>query len=127
MKTPFLEDDQAWEIWYEGTDREIRGKALSDNGGESKVGFGLLELLAGNNTGPAHYHLLEEEHLFVLSGTSTLYLGNEIFDLKPGSYVCFPAGQENLHHLVNSSNSPFRYIMVGERNVKDKVVYETDV
>jgi uncharacterized cupin superfamily protein len=65
MKEPVHESEVQWERWYEGTQREVKGKALCDVGGRAKVGVGLLELAAGSNTKPAHYHSAEEEHLFL--------------------------------------------------------------
>ncbi len=124
MKTPVQEADLPWATWFKFTDREIRGKALCDIGGVSKIGVGLLELSPESNTKPAHYHSHEEEHLLVLSGSAQLHLGDEVFELVPGSYVCFPAGQEVFHHLHNHTNFPFRYLMIGERNNEDKVFYE---
>jgi uncharacterized cupin superfamily protein len=126
MKKPIHEADVSWQTWYGSTDREIRGKALCDVGGESAIGVGLLELPPGCNTGPAHYHTREEEHLFAISGKAVLLLGDGSFELQAGSFVCFPAGQKLLHHLMNDSNEPFRYIMIGGRDREDQVVYETD-
>jgi uncharacterized cupin superfamily protein len=126
MKTPIREADIPWNVWYESTDREIRGKGLCDIGGESSIGVGLLELSPGCNTRPAHYHVREEEHLFALSGKAKLFLGRDVFELEAGSFVCFPAGQKLLHHLVNDSDEPFRYIMIGVRDNTDRIVYETD-
>jgi len=68
MKEPVRDSDLPWEMWYEGTDRQIRGKAVCDVGGTSKIGVGVLELAPGCTTLPAHYHTHEEEHLYVLSG-----------------------------------------------------------
>lgn len=126
MKRPIHESECDWKVWYEGTDREVRGKGLGDVGGDSKIGFGILELSPGANTRPSHHHSLEEEHLFVLNGEATLHLGSAKFDLTSGCYVCFPAGQELLHHLSNHSSEPFRYVMVGERIADDQITYETD-
>lgn len=124
MKRPVRESDLDWAVWYGGTTREIRGKALSDVGGDAKIGFGLLELPPGCDTTPAHYHTLEEEHLYVLSGRLTLHLGGETFALGPGAYVCFPAGQALRHHLKNDGAEPALYLMIGERIAGDRVVYE---
>jgi uncharacterized cupin superfamily protein len=124
MKTPIKETSLRGKLWYKGTDREILGKALCDIGGKSKVGVGLLELAPGCNTLPSHYHTHEEEHLFVLSGIAILYLGSMTFELTEGSYIHFPAQQEEFHHLENNSIEPFRYIMVGERNIEDNVIYD---
>lgn len=124
MKKPVHEQDVPVRTWYEGTDREILGRALCDEGSEAKVGFGILELPPGSNTGPAHYHSHEEEHLYVLDGEATLHLGDEAFELVKGCYVCFPAGQEIFHHLENTSQDMFRYIIVGERIEQDRVTHK---
>ncbi len=123
MKKPIGDCDIEPVVWYRGTDREISGRALSDAGGDARIGFGLLELSPGCNTLPAHYHTLEEEHLYVLDGEGLLYLGDNVFPLGPGSYVNFPAGQPYAHYLANESDQPLRYLMVGERLEADTVVY----
>jgi uncharacterized cupin superfamily protein len=122
-KVPVHESDVSVETWYEGTEREILGKALCDVGGRAKIGFGLLELPPGCNTRPAHYHTLEEEHVYVLEGRMTLHLGEQEFALKPGSYVHFPAAQPHHHYLENRGTESVRYIIVGERLASDEVVY----
>ena len=112
-----------WQIWYQGTGREVRGKALCDVRGRAKVGVGLMELQPGSNTLPSHYHTAEEEHLYALSGETTLHLGDQVFTLRAGSYVCFPAGQPVPHHLHNTGSVPFTYLLIGERLKEDTVVY----
>jgi uncharacterized cupin superfamily protein len=123
IKRPLRALDVEAEAWYEGTDREIRGRALSDVGGKAKVGMGLMELPPGSNTKPGHWHSHEEEHLYALSGSAVLHLGAEQHQLAAGSYVCFPAGQEAAHHLENRGTEPFVYLIVGERIAHDKVTY----
>lgn len=122
-KRPLLASEVEVETWYAGTDREIRGRALCDVGGRARVGVGLMELPAGSNTGPAHWHSLEEEHLYAISGRATLCLGAERHPLQAGSYVCFPAGQPLAHHLENTGTEPFVYLMIGERIAGDEVTY----
>lgn len=123
MKTPVHESELDWQVWYTGTAREIRGKALCDTGGRARVGCGLLELPPGSDTRPAHWHTREEEHLYVLAGEGMLHLGARTFPLRAGSYVCFPAGQAEPHHLSNRGPEVFRYLMIGERIDDDRVVH----
>ena len=125
-KRPIHEDEIEPQIWYAGTDREIRGRALCDVGGPSKVGVGLLELPPGCNTRPAHYHTKEEEHLYALEGRAILYLGDARYSLARGSYVCFPAGQALAHYIQNDGPDYFRYLMIGERISDDEVVHRDD-
>ncbi len=124
VKRPVQEADLDWETWAAGTPQELRGKALCDVGGRAKLGVGLLELPPGCDTRPAHWHSLEEEHLFALAGRALLHLGSEQHELRPGSYVCFPAGQPLLHCLENPGDEPFRYLMLGERIPADRVTQE---
>lgn len=123
MKQPVSVRDVDPEIWYAGTEREIHGRALCDVGGRSKLGVGHLMLPPGCHTGPSHWHSQEEEHLYVLSGSAALILGERTFVLTPGDYVCFPAGQAIGHHLRNEGGEPFVYLMIGERIEGDKVHY----
>ncbi len=67
--------------------------------------------------------MLEEEHLFILEGNLTLRLGDKTFELSTGNYVCFPAGQKAGHALVNNSSSICRYLIIGERNPHDVIIY----
>jgi len=121
MKKPVHEIEHDWEIFAAGTAQEVRAKALSDVDGRAKIGVGLMELPAKCDTKPAHWHSLEEEHLYVLAGRATLHLGPQTFALRPGSYVCFPAGQAVTHYLENGFAEPFRYLMIGERIAGDEV------
>lgn len=121
MKTPVNEVELAWEVSEAGTPQEVRFKAISDAGGRAKIGVGLMELPPKCDTKPAHWHSLEEEHLYVLAGRATLHLGARAYALAPGSYVCFPAGQAVTHHLENTGTEPFRYLMIGERIAGDEV------
>src|SRR4030095_2617747 len=123
MKLPVHFTDVAAQAWYVGTDREMRGRALSDAGGDAKIGFGYMELPPGSNTKPAHWHSLEEEHLYALAGEATLHLGETTYALRPGSYVCFPAGQRAAHYPDNNGRAPFVYLIVGERIADDEVTY----
>jgi uncharacterized cupin superfamily protein len=124
MKLPIREAELDWDVFAPGTRGELRAKPLCDVGGPAKVGVGLLELAPGSDTRPAHWHSHEEEHLYVLAGGGRLRLGDQTFDLGPGSYVCFPAGQAAFHHLENPGPEPFRYLMIGERVAEDRVTHE---
>jgi uncharacterized cupin superfamily protein len=67
--------------------------------------------------------MLEEEHLLMVEGSATLRLGEQSFELSAGSFVCFPAGQKAGHALINNSAAACRYLIIGERNPHDVIVY----
>ena len=63
------------------------------------------------------------EHLLILEGSLTLRLGDRTYEMSAGNYVCFPAGQKAAHALINQGAAPCRYLLIGERNPSDVIVY----
>jgi uncharacterized cupin superfamily protein len=100
-----------------------RWQALSDFGGGSHVGVILEELPPGMQSNQVHYHMLEEEHVFVLAGTMTVLLDGKSYPVEPGDYVCFPAGQAAGHALLNEGTEPCRYLLIGENNPNEVAVF----
>jgi uncharacterized cupin superfamily protein len=123
ISRPFSVDAVPWTEYAHGERFGTRTKELGQFGGGSHVGVCIEELAPGRQTCPAHYHMLEEEHLLMLDGTATLRLGAHSHELGPGSYVCFPAGQKAGHTLINNGSLPCRYLIIGERNPHDVIVY----
>jgi uncharacterized cupin superfamily protein len=120
---PFSVDAVPWEDYSHGDRFGTRVRQLGEFGGCSHVGVCMEELAPGKRAYPAHYQMLEEEHLLILEGSVTLQLGGKSFELSSGSYVCFPAGQKAGHALLNNSGAPCRYLIIGERNPNDVIVY----
>ncbi len=120
---PFSTDDVPWEDYSRGDHFGIRFRQIGEFGGCSHVGVCMEIIEPGKQSYPAHYHMLEEEHLLVLEGQITLRLGENSHEMSAGDYVCFPAGQKAGHTLVNNSNAPCRYLIIGERNPNDVVVF----
>jgi len=67
--------------------------------------------------------MLEEEHVFVLEGGLSLQLGPKTYELSAGHYVCFPAGQRAGHSLINRTEKPCRYLVFGNPQPSDVVVF----
>ncbi|MES2106718.1 MAG: cupin domain-containing protein [Pseudomonadota bacterium] len=72
---PFSTDDVPWEEFAQGDKFASRFKRLGKFGGGSHVGVALEELAPGKRSCPNHYHMLEEEHIYILDGELTLHLG----------------------------------------------------
>ncbi len=102
---PFVSEQVPWEE-FNHRQFGIRYQQLGKFGGGSKLGVCLEILEPGKQANQAHYHLSEEEHIYVLEGEMTLQLGEKQFLLKSGSYVCFPAGQSQAHSITNHSQAP---------------------
>jgi uncharacterized cupin superfamily protein len=120
---PFRVEDVPREEWSHGERFGSRFRALGQFGGCAHFGTAIEELLPGKQSCPVHFHMLEEEHLWVLEGRATLRLGDKSHSISAGDYVVFPAGQKAGHCLVNDSGAVCRFLIIGERNPNDVIVY----
>jgi uncharacterized cupin superfamily protein len=123
---PISSLDIGWEEWSPAPRFGMRSKHLTRAaiGSENyRVGVAVEELAPGKQSSPAHYHIFEEEHVYIFEGALTVRLGDDRYDMKSGDYVCFPAGQKAGHCLINKSGAICRYVIVGERNPDEVVVY----
>ena len=59
-------------------------------GEDYHVGVAIEELPPGKQSAPAHYHIFEEEHVYILEGALSVRLGPASFAMQSGDYVCFP-------------------------------------
>jgi uncharacterized cupin superfamily protein len=91
--------------------------------GGDKLGTTLYELPQGQAVCPYHYEYPEEEWLLVLSGSpSVRHPGGEDV-LEPGDVVCFPAGPEGAHQVLNRGEETARVLMVSTRTHPAVAVY----
>ncbi|HVZ02416.1 MAG TPA: cupin domain-containing protein [Dongiaceae bacterium] len=122
---PLAADGVPWTEWKDVPRFGIRYRHLTlANAGEGyHVGVSIEELPPGMQTAPAHYHIFEEEHVYMLEGVVTLRLGAERYTMRAGDYVCFPAGQMAGHCLINETRAPARYVILGENNPNEVAVY----
>ncbi|WP_437757050.1 cupin domain-containing protein [Sorangium sp. So ce1389] len=125
IRKPIAVESVAWEEWSEGSRFGSRFRHLTRAaaGDSYHVGVQIEELPPGKQSSPAHYHLLEEEHILILEGRATLRLAEEMIEMSAGDYVCFPARQKAGHCLVNTSDAPCRFLVIGERKPDEVCVY----
>lgn len=120
--------DSATLSWTEYKDAEnfhARYRHLSESMGPQpyKIGVAIEELMPGKQNNPAHYHMREEEHVLILEGELTVRIGKEFHVMTAGSYVRFPQGSPFEHCLYNHTDKVCRYIIIGDRDPHDVVIY----
>jgi uncharacterized cupin superfamily protein len=123
VRGPISSDETPWREWGQG---RFMGKVrhlTRQLKRPYRVGVLIEELQPGKQSCPAHYHLHEEEHIWMLEGAATLRLGECRYQLRPGDYACFPAGQREGHCLINESDQPCRYLVIGENDPNEVAVY----
>jgi uncharacterized cupin superfamily protein len=83
----------------------------------------LYELPPGKRSFPFHYHLAQEEALFVLEGSARLRLGAQEIQVAAGDYVALPVGPDHAHQMINSSTEPCRYLCFSTLGFPEIAVY----
>lgn len=122
---PIASESVAWTEWSDVPRFAVRYRHLTRAalGDQYRIGVAIEELEPGKQSAPAHYHIFEEEHVYILEGALTLRLGAARHAIQAGDYACFPAGQRAAHCLINDSAAVCRYVIIGERNPNEVVVY----
>ena len=70
-----------------------------------------------------HAHSLQDEFIFIVSGTPTLVTDEGRTLLSPGMCAGFKAGSGNAHQLRNESSEPVVVLEVGDRTDGDTATY----
>jgi uncharacterized cupin superfamily protein len=122
---PLSSENVPWTEFRHGGNFHIRYRHLSAANGPQpyKIGVAIEELMPGKQNNPAHWHLREEEHLLILSGSLTVRIGRERHVMTEGDYVRFPAGAPHEHCLFNHTGEVCRYLIIGDRDPNDVCVY----
>jgi len=112
---------------YPAKFRHIAGnrtrQALGDAAGLTQFGVRLTRLPKGAGTSMRHWHLTEDEFIYVLEGevTLTTNAGEEI--LRPGEAAGFPAGAADGHSLTNKGDADAVFLEIGTRAHSDLIEY----
>ena len=98
-------------------------KRLGDAAGLKNFGVNLVTLEPGSWSSIRHWHLRQDELIYIIEGPITLVTdeGEEI--LQTGVMAAFPAGEANGHHLINNSDRIVTYLEIGDRTKGDQVTY----
>lgn len=98
-------------------------RALGDAAGLTQFGVNLVTLEPGAASALRHWHTREDEFAWVLDGELVLIEDDGETPLQAGDALGWKAGTPNGHHLVNRSDRPARFLVVGTRAGRDTCSY----
>jgi uncharacterized cupin superfamily protein len=101
-------------------------RPLGDLFGLTNFGVNLTRLVPNTSSSLRHAHTRQDEFVYILEGTPTLYTDEGTLELAPGMCAGFPAGTGNAHHLVNESNADVVFLEIGDRTAGDEGSYPDD-
>jgi len=103
-----------------------RKQRLGDALGLKNYGVNLTMIPPGAVSALRHWHSLEDEFIYIVSGELTLVTNDGEQRLTPGMCAGFPAGKADGHYLVNRTQRDAVYLEVGDRRPEDAVTYPDD-
>jgi len=107
-------------------DREVAGRSslrLGDAGGLTQFGVNLVFLEPGAKSSIRHWHLHEDEFVMVTQGQLVLHTDAGETAMAPGDCAAFPAGRADGHCLINRSDAPAAFLVVGSRAEREVATY----
>ena len=101
-------------------------RRLGDACGLTKFGVNLVTLGPGGQSALRHWHTLQDEFVYVLTGALVLVTNEGEQVLGPGMCAGYPAGKKDAHHFVNRSTASATYLEIGNRTEGDNAYYPDD-
>ncbi len=95
LPKPISSLDIAWTEWSDAPRFALRYRHLSRAaiGENYRVGVAIEELEPGKQSTPAHYHIFEEEHVYILEGALTVRAGADTYEMKAATMSAFWPGR----------------------------------
>jgi uncharacterized cupin superfamily protein len=133
LKLPAFDPAGAAEVRGSGYPEPFRSrmgdrakKKLGNACGLTRFGVNLVTLGPDGQSALRHWHTLEDEFVYVLSGEVVLISDEGEQILHAGMCAGYPAGKPNAHHFVNRSATAAQYLEIGNRTEGDNAFYPDD-
>jgi len=101
-------------------------RALGNAAGLTQFGVNLTTLRPGAASSLRHWHVQEDEFVYVLAGEVVLVEDEGETILRAGDAAGFKANSGNGHQLVNKSSHEATYLEMGSRS-KNEIAHYPDV
>ena len=97
-------------------------RSLGDLLGLDDIGIHLVRLRKGNDSTQFHFHHIDEEFVYILSGKGIAEIGENTHEVAPGDFMAF--GKHSLpHNMHNPFDEDLVYLMGGSRSPIDVCDY----
>jgi uncharacterized cupin superfamily protein len=129
MKRPdciahYTELQDEWPGRYRGNPESLSlGAPLGRKLGLTRIGIHHETLPPGRRTSWPHAESKEEEFVYVLEGNPSAWIDGNLYELRPGDAIGFPAGTGICHTILNNTAVEVRLLVVGEANKPDNQVF----
>ena len=108
---------------YRADNQRRWNRRLGNHAGLQNFGVNITRIEPGGQSAARHWHLRQDEFVYVLAGEVVLHMdaGEEV--LGPGMCVGFAAGVRDGHRFLNRTETDALLLVVGDRTLGDEVGY----
>jgi uncharacterized cupin superfamily protein len=100
---------------YKGSDEPMAPyRALGDAAGLLKLGIRLVRVPPGHRTSWPHAEAGEEEFAYVLEGEIDAWNDGELYRMRAGDFIAWPAGTGIAHTMINNGTKDALLLAGGE-------------
>lgn len=106
--------------------KEVKGRsnvALGNAFGLTQFGANITTLEPGAWSSQRHWHLHEDELVYAVEGEMVIVDDTGRHSFKPGQCAGWKANTPNGHYIVNDSNKPAKFLVVGTRAQIEEATY----
>lgn len=104
-------------------DMQGSGARFGQHFGLQQLGINCEVIPPGSRSSFPHAEKLEEEFVYVLSGTPDVWIDGVLHALVPGDAVGFLAGTGMAHSFLNNSDADVQLLIVGEHQKAGNQLY----
>jgi uncharacterized cupin superfamily protein len=83
----------------------------------------LSRMAPGRAGCPYHFHMLDDELFFVLSGTGVLRYGEQSIPIRAGDMISCPAGTGTGHQIASTGEEDLVYLGIGRNSPNEVCVF----
>jgi uncharacterized cupin superfamily protein len=116
-------DDLEFKSRGHGEQIELNRAEVGRRIGATKLGYGVVVIKPGKRGWPYHSHFINEEMFFILEGEGTLRHAGEEYPLRAGDFIASPAGPEQPHQIINTSDADLKYLCVSTEEQPEICLY----
>jgi len=116
-------NDAGWNESSHGEKFQRSHLSLTSMQDDTLMGCSAYKVKPGKRAFPKHGHLVNDEAIFVVSGTGNLTIGKESGAVGAGDYVWLPRGSKNAHILINDGDEDLLYLCMSTNQMPDVVHY----
>ena len=103
-----------------------RVRPISDAGGLAQMGVGIRIVEPGFLGSNRHFHTVEEEWAYVLSGTGVARIGPHRIDVRAGHFIAYPPGPSP-HDFRATGDESLVFLEGGERRKEEEHGFYVDM